>query len=340
MTTATVKGVPYPQSTDPANVPSDLGSLATWIDAHAWGGIYSTVQRDLLTGANLWAGMVIFNSTNARLEINATGSAGSANWAAAVIIAADGASTAGAVCAANDSRLANARIPTGAAGGDLTGNYPSPALVASGVGAGTYGDATHIPIVTVDAKGRITSIITAAVSIPTSGLALITRQSFSAVAAFAMQSVFTATFARYLVVVEHLVASASANSLAGQLLTGVNTPHTNYLGNRLSATYANSTLSDINSGNTATFGLLGQIGVGGYGDSPSTLSFWVDEVGPSAPNQYARVVGEGFQGGGVGGPTWFGYFAQVPSSYMTGFQLIPSAGTITGTVALYGLAIA
>lgn len=90
MTTATAKGVPYPQATDPANVPADLGSLAAWIDAHAWGGVQTTTQRDLLSGTNLWAGMVIFNSTLGRLEINPSGSAGSANWAAAFVIPAAG----------------------------------------------------------------------------------------------------------------------------------------------------------------------------------------------------------------------------------------------------------
>lgn len=54
-------------------------------------------------------------------------------------------------------------VPGGPAGGDLTGTFPSPALVTSGVTAGTYGSAAQVPILAIDAKGRVTSATTVAV---------------------------------------------------------------------------------------------------------------------------------------------------------------------------------
>ncbi len=60
--------------------------------------------------------------------------------------------------------------PNGSAGGDLTGTYPNPTLAAAGPGAtGPLGSATVAPIVTIDAKGRVTALSSATI---TGGLAV------------------------------------------------------------------------------------------------------------------------------------------------------------------------
>jgi hypothetical protein len=49
-------------------------------------------------------------------------------------------------------------VPSGPAGGDLTGTYPNPTLTAIGLGAGPIGSATQAPAVTIDTKGRVTTL--------------------------------------------------------------------------------------------------------------------------------------------------------------------------------------
>jgi hypothetical protein len=60
--------------------------------------------------------------------------------------------------------------PGGAAGGDLAGTYPNPVLVTiGGLVPGAYGGGAAIPVVTVDAKGRIIGITTTPVTTSLTG---------------------------------------------------------------------------------------------------------------------------------------------------------------------------
>ncbi|MFV3409014.1 tail fiber domain-containing protein [Bdellovibrio bacteriovorus] len=117
-------------------------------------GYLSSADWNTFNGKQNALGFTPLNPANNLSELTATATTARTNLglgtAAVKDAPAAGDATAAQVVLGNDSRLTNSRAPSGPAGGDLTGTYPSPTL-ANVVTAGTGTKITY------DAKGRVTS---------------------------------------------------------------------------------------------------------------------------------------------------------------------------------------
>lgn len=70
MTSSTARGVPFPNvdGTDANNYPVHMQALAQWLNDNPGVKVVTPTQRDALTGADLWSGRTILNSSTGRLE--------------------------------------------------------------------------------------------------------------------------------------------------------------------------------------------------------------------------------------------------------------------------------
>jgi len=105
---------------------------------------------------------------------------------------------------------------TAAAGGDLAGNYPSPTLAAITTAQSNVGSSTVVPVLSVDEKGRVTSLTTAQISGGGGGgftVAALQTQSLTIDATFAQKIVpFNASSNVTLTVPTDAMASIASGS--------------------------------------------------------------------------------------------------------------------------------
>jgi len=164
---------PIGDATHVATVTIDAQGRVTALTSTAiTAGGSGTVTSASVVTANGFAGSVATATTTPAITISTTvtgilkGNGTAVSAAAAADIPTVGAGSTGPL-SATDASVTNSRAPNGSASGDLAGSYPSPTLAAAGPGAtGPIGSATVTPVITIDAKGRVTGLTSANIQNP------------------------------------------------------------------------------------------------------------------------------------------------------------------------------
>ena len=177
----------------------------------------------------------------------------------------------------------------------------------------------------------------AAPAAATSGLTLVTRQSFSGVATTSttFDDCFTSTYKSYIIAVEAVESSTANTMLYFQYrYAGPTTQAATYYGAMTNydhnAVTTNTAQSNANQLSVIT------IGSSSNATNGQVINFYVTGVGPSSAKPSITSLGSGNI---KTGPSILGATQDTARAY-TGFILSAAAGNITGTVAVYGLATA
>lgn len=248
--------------------------------------------------------------------------------------------TAKGVITAASSVLITGASPTGAASGDLTGTYPNPTLAAIISAGGPTGSATVAPIITYDAKGRLTAVSSATITPAFSSItgqatlaqfpnmaantALVNATSDSTVpTAFAMPSCSTAASA--------LIWTTSTGFGCNTSITAAAVPASGLTGTTLAAGVTASSLTSFGASPALTTPVITGLPTGTGVATANTVSTLVARDGSgnfSAGTITASLTGHGSLDCALAGCTMSGAIA-MGTNAITGLTTLASAGIMT-----------
>jgi hypothetical protein len=160
------------------------------------------------------------------------------------------------------------------------------------------------------------------------GLRLITSQSFSASTAVNLNNVFTSAYENYKVIIS-LNASTATNLLMRMRASGTDFT----AGNKYFTAAYNSLWGDFNSSDVNQWQV-------GYGDAASAIGFAMEFYRP-LPSAVDTAITFNQVGGRSGSYVYAPFVGAAgirENRGFDGFTLYPSAGNITGTIRVYGMA--
>jgi hypothetical protein len=228
---------------------------------------------------------------------------------------------------------------TGISGGGTSGavtitNDMATTITASGdivvgTGSGTY---DNLPI------GTTGQLLTADTTVSpykvkwatpaASGLTFIKRATVTAVSdtGTTFDNVFSSSYVDYLVILENFKCGTGTPTMGFQMMASGTAKVNQYYGSIIFGTYTATQYLATNAG-----GQMNLFGLNGGSDNGATITFtnvtqasgsatWTINSNDNATDRY---------GAGAG---------LVPSNSYTGFKLLPTSSTITGTVSVYGYA--
>ena len=206
--------------------------------------------------------------------------------------------------------------------------------IVVGTGSGTYDNlpiGTTAQVLTADTTVSPYKVKWATPAAATSGLTLITRNSFSSVASVTIDSIFSSTYYNYMVVIEEIYGTVGSADLQMQVRYGSTTQTANYQGSCATMSISSVTLTSPQTGTTSEFTLAADVGTSTY---PNSYTLFFNRVGQSSQGPRWYGLGAAAENGAS---YWIGGYTTLAQTY-TGLLFKAGSGNITGTVAVYGLA--